>query len=77
MVLEQIAISELQVEQSIHDLDYEEYECEKAIETYLHQSLSEEDFESWKAGDERSLLTERPLSGGEFLLRQQQKDQPI
>lgn len=51
--------------------------CEEAIEKYLSQTLSLQEYHSWTNGAERSLLTDRPLSGCEFLLRQNQKTFPV
>jgi len=77
MVLEQIAISDMVMEPTAQELDYEEYVCEEAIEKYLSQTLSLQEYHSWTNGAERSLLTDRPLSGCEFLLRQNQKTFPV
>ena len=76
MNLPQIAVSEQVIEPSAQELDVEELKCEKAIDKYLKRSLKPREYKSWRKGNEKSLLTNRPLSGFEFLLRTNQRNYP-
>lgn len=77
MNLPQIAVSEQVIEPTAHELDTEEWKCEKAIDKYLSRSLSSKDYKNWRRGNEKSLLTNRPLTGYEFLLRAHQRKYPV
>lgn len=77
MNLPQVAISEKNLEPNAYDFEMDTVQCEKSINKYLSKTLRPREYRSWRKGNEKSLVTNRPISGIEYLLRQRQTKYPV